>query len=142
MDANQLCERLGKLRAAGEEGVLALRESNALRRNERSSNRPKRAGRNPDILQFRNVQSIRLIRNLGEIRRMLAGLLLLVLDHLQARDLQRAVLADRKMDGLCQREVPHFGRILHRALTSTTSPTIARIRNKCRAIHYMFLKSL
>src|ERR1700693_3136441 len=112
MNPDQLCEWLRNHGTAGVERLLALRKCDTLRRNERSSNCPERPFGNPDTLQFGNMQKIRLICYLREILRSFAGLLLLVLSHLQARDLKCAVLVQREMDSVSQREPPHFASIL------------------------------
>jgi hypothetical protein len=58
------------------------------------------------------VQRIGLVGDCREIGGMFASLLVLVLSHLEARDLERPILADRQMDGLGQRETSDVGGIL------------------------------
>ncbi len=72
---------------------------------------------------------------------MFAGLFVLVLGHLEARDLERPILADREMDGLGQREATDVGGIQGRRGDDSQRNHCGRA-GEILAIHCMFLKSL
>ncbi len=100
--------------AAGKECQLSLRERETLRRDRGSCHTPECSRGNLDNLQIGDVQRIGLVSDRREIAGMFAGLLLLVLGHLQARDLERPILADREMDSLGQCEAADVGGIYGR----------------------------
>jgi hypothetical protein len=105
-------EYIGGLRATRVQGRLSLWKGRVPRRHFRSCGHPKRAGRNADLLQLRNVQKVRFVLERWKIRRTLSRLSLFAFGNLQPRNLQRPVLADREMDSLGQCQVADFGGVL------------------------------
>jgi len=112
VNPDQLCQRLGELCAAREERELSLRERETLRRDGNSCHDSESSRRDLDKLQIRDTQRMGLVGDRRKIAGMFASLLLLKLSHLQKRDLQFAILANRDLDGLTQRKMPNVGGIL------------------------------
>ena len=69
------------------------------------------------------------------------GLFVLVLDHLEARNLERPILADREMDGIGQRQSADVGGTQGRR-GDNSKRNYRRRAKEILAIHCMLLMSL
>ena len=141
MNSYQLCQWLGNHGSTGEECQLSLRDDETLRRYRGSRHSPKCSRGNLDNLQIGDVQRIGLVGDRREIGGTFASLFVLVLGHLEARDLERPILADREMDGLGQREATDVGGIQGRRSDDSNRNHRGRAK-EILAIHCILLMSL
>src|SRR5215472_11157330 len=114
MNPDQLRQGLGNLCAAGIKRQFSLGEDDRLGRDRESCYSPKSSRWDVDKLQIRDMERIRFVCDRREIGGALAGFFMLVLSYFQACDLQCAILADREMYGVVQREMHDVCGILGR----------------------------
>jgi hypothetical protein len=105
---DQLRQGLREHRAAGINGLIALKEASPHRWNERTSYVSKAAGGNRNSLEVSDMQEVRLIRQAWEIGIGFARFLFLILFDLQPGDLYGMVLVYRELNLFLQRDVPDF----------------------------------
>src|SRR6266436_4847210 len=108
MNAQQLRQRLGDHRAARNERLLALWQRRIDVRNGHTCGAPKGSWRNREVLQFADMQCVRLIGNGWKVIGARNFFAVLALLNLKARDLEGAVLSDCQANRFRKFQVSNF----------------------------------
>src|SRR5262249_11121936 len=107
-DTQQLGQGLGDHGAARKESLLALREERATVGNGHTCRDTKSSSRDGEVLQFGDVQYIRLVGYGRQVIRTGSFFVVFVFLDLEASDLEGAVLLDGKVNRFGEGEMTRF----------------------------------